>query len=175
MAQAGHRVLLVDCDLRRPRLHRVFDRVNDRGITSALVDRASLKAAIQDSEVPGLSILLSGPSCPNPAEGLQSNIFQSLLEDMTQSYDRVVIDSPPIGPVTDAVILSTRVDATVMVIRAMSTNRDTVRQARRSLQDVRANLVGAVLNAADPNREGYPYYHRSYGNRADQVEGTAKA
>lgn len=166
MAQAGHRVLLVDCDLRRPRLHRVFDRPNDRGVTSSLVDRASLSAAIQDTEVPGLSLLLSGPSCPNPAESLQSNSFVSLLADMAETYDRVVIDSPPIGPVTDAVILSTRVDASVMVIRAMSTTRDTVRHARRALQDVRANLVGAILNAADPSRQGYPYYHGYYGAAA---------
>jgi succinoglycan biosynthesis transport protein ExoP len=163
MAQAGHRVLLVDCDLRRPRLHRVFDRVNDRGVTSSLLERSSLESAIQDTEVPGLRLLLSGPACPNPAESLQSNSFQNLLEDMAAGYDRVVLDSPPVGPVTDAVILSTRVDASVLVIRAMTTSRDTVRHARRSLQDVRANLVGAVLNAADPNREGYPYYHAHYG------------
>jgi polysaccharide biosynthesis transport protein len=163
MAQAGHRVLLVDCDLRRPRLHRVFERVNDRGVTSSLLERSSLEAAIQDTEVPGLRILLSGPACPNPAESLQSKSFQNLLEDMAAGYDRVVLDSPPVGPVTDAVILSTRVDASVLVIRAMTTSRDTVRHARRSLQDVRANLVGAILNAADPNREGYPYYHAHYG------------
>jgi succinoglycan biosynthesis transport protein ExoP len=171
MAQAGHRVLLVDCDLRRPRLHQVFDRPNDRGVTSSLVDRSSLESAVQATEVPGLSILLSGPSCPNPAESLQSNSFEILLGEMAKTYDRVVIDSPPIGPVTDAVILSTRVDASVMVIRAMRTSRDTVRHARRSLQDVRANLVGAVLNAAEPNREGYPYYHRYYGGgRSDSAK-----
>jgi capsular exopolysaccharide synthesis family protein len=162
MAQAGQRVLLVDCDLRRPRLHRVFDRVNDRGVTSCLLDRASLKAAVQETEVPGLSVLLSGPACPNPAESLQSNSFQSLLADMAVSYDRVVLDSPPVGAVTDAVILSTRVDASVLVIRAMRTSREAVRHARRALHDVRANLVGAILNVADPHREGYPYYHGHY-------------
>jgi Mrp family chromosome partitioning ATPase len=82
---------------------------------------------------------------------------------MNAIYDRVVIDSPPIGPVTDAVILSTRVDASVIVIRALATARETVRHARRSLEDVHANVVGAILNAAEPHREGYPYYHRYYG------------
>jgi len=165
IAQAGQRVLLIDCDLRRPRLHRVFEHTNDKGVTSVLLDRATLKSAIFETEVPGLSVLLAGPGCPSPAESLQSNSFQSLLVEIAGEYDRVVIDSPPVGPVTDAVILSTRVDASIMVIRAMSSARETVRHARRALQDVRANLVGAVLNAAEPNREGYPYYHSYYGNR----------
>jgi polysaccharide biosynthesis transport protein len=164
MAQAGHRVLLVDCDLRRPRLHRVFQKTNERGVTSTLLDRGGLSAAIGVTEVPGLSLLSSGPSCPSPAETLQSNAFQSLLEELAADFDRIVIDSPPIGPVTDAVILSTRVDATIMVIRALSTTRDGALHARRALEDVRANLVGAVLNAADPGRAEYPYYYR-YGGR----------
>jgi succinoglycan biosynthesis transport protein ExoP len=165
MAQAGHKVLLVDCDLRRPRLHRVFSKTNERGVTSALIDRGSLKSAVVETEVPGLSLLASGPACPNPAESLQSNAFQSLLQELSDTYDRIVIDSPPIGPVTDAVILSTRVDASIMVIRALSTTRDAALHARRALEDVRANLVGAVLNAADPGRADYPYYYRYYGGR----------
>jgi len=168
MAQAGHRVVLVDCDLRRPRLHKVFDLVNDRGVTSALVDRSTLAAAVHATEVPGLSLLLSGPSSPSPAESLQSKSFETLLADLASTYDRVVIDSPPIGPVTDAVVLSTRVDATIMVIRALSSARDMVRQAHRSLQDVRAHLAGAVLNAADQHRHGYPYY-RYYGSRESEA------
>jgi succinoglycan biosynthesis transport protein ExoP len=169
MAQAGHKVLLVDCDLRRPRLHRVFQLTNERGVTSTLVDRSGLKAAVTPTEVPGLSLLASGPSCPNPAESLQSNAFQSLLEELGGDFDRIVIDSPPIGPVTDAVILSTRVDASIMVIRALSTTRDAAMHARRALEDVRANLIGAVLNAADPGRANYPYYDRYYGGRDSEM------
>jgi capsular exopolysaccharide synthesis family protein len=120
---------------------------------------------VQETEVPNLSLLTSGPACPNPAETLQSERFQGLLEALAQSYDRVIIDSPPVGPVTDAVILSTRVDATVMVVRAMKSARDTVRHAHRSLKDVRANLIGTILNAVDPNRRGYPEYYRYYGPR----------
>jgi capsular exopolysaccharide synthesis family protein len=162
MAQAGHRVVLVDCDLRRPRLHKVFDLVNDRGVTSALIDRSTLAAAVQSTQVPGLSVMLSGPSSPSPAETLQSKSFESLLADLAASFDRVVIDSSPVGPVTDAVVLSTRVDATLLVIRALSSARDMVRQAQRLLKDVRANLAGAVLNATEHARNGYPYY-RYYG------------
>ncbi len=165
MAQAGHKVLLVDCDLRRPRIHRVFDLVNDRGVTSALVDRASLKDAIQTTRVPGLSVLLSGPTSPSPAENLQSKTFESLLAELAGTFDRIVIDSPPVGPVTDAVVLSTRVDASILVVRALSSHFDVVRHAVRALSDVRANLAGAVLNASDPTRQGYSYYHRYYGKQ----------
>lgn len=172
MAQAGHRVVLIDCDLRRPRLHRVFQKTNERGVTSTLVDRSGLGAAVVSTEVPGLSLLASGPSCPNPAESLQSNAFQSLLEELARDFDRIVIDSPPIGPVTDAVILSTRVDASIMVIRALSTTRDAALHARRALEDVRANLIGAVLNAADPGRANYPYYERYHGGRDSELART---
>ena len=172
IAQAGHKVLLIDCDLRRPRLHHVFQKTNDRGVTSTLLDRTSLSSAVFSTEVPGLSLLSSGPACPSPAETLQSNSFNSLLEQLSTDYDRIVIDSPPIGPVTDAVILSTRVDASIMVIRAMNTTRDTAMHARRALEDVHANLIGAVLNAADPNRADYPYYYRDYGTR-DSEDGDA--
>jgi capsular exopolysaccharide synthesis family protein len=170
MAQAGHRTLLVDADLRRPRVHRVFDRTNDRGLSDALVDRSKLSELIVSTQVPGLSVLLSGPSCPSPAENLQSESFQKVLAELESRFDRVLIDSPPVAPITDAVILSTRVDATLLVVRALTSARETVRHARRSLQDVRANLIGAVLNAADPSRRGYPEYYRYYGNREAEVE-----
>jgi succinoglycan biosynthesis transport protein ExoP len=171
MAQAGHRVLLVDCDLRRPRLHRIFGHTNDRGVTTLLLERSELKKTAHETSVPKLSVLLSGPSCPNPAESLQSRAFQSLLEDWSKEYDRVVLDSAPVAPVTDAAILSTRVDATVLVIRALTSARETVRHARRNLLDVRANLVGAILNATDLNRQGYPYYYRYYGTAEPDGEG----
>lgn len=170
MAQAGHRVVLVDADLRRPRVHRIFDQANDRGVTTTLLERCDLAEVVQETPVPNLSILLSGPACPNPAETLQSESFQRLLRELSERFDRVVIDSPPVGPVTDAVVLSTRADATVMVVRALASARETVRDARRTLEDVRGNLIGAVLNAADPSRRGYPEYYRYYGPRDPETD-----
>ncbi len=168
MAQAGQRVLLIDCDLRRPRLHRIFDLINDRGVTSALVDRSTLKAAVHETKVPGLSVLLSGPSSPNPSENLQSKAFESLLNDVLASYDQVVIDSPPIGPVTDAVILSTRVDTSILVIRATSSAKELVRRANKALQDVRARVAGAILNSVEPSSHEYSYsYYRRYHHSTD--------
>jgi capsular exopolysaccharide synthesis family protein len=173
MAQAGHKVLLIDCDLRRPRLHRIFGQPNDRGVTTLLIDKSEIGKAVYETEVPRLSVLLSGPSSPNPAESLQSKAFQSLLEELSATYDRIVIDSAPVAPVTDAAILSTRVDATVLVIRALASARETVRHGRRSLLDVRANLIGAILNAADLSRQGYPYYYRYYGSN-DVAPGSSR-
>jgi capsular exopolysaccharide synthesis family protein len=119
--------------------------------------------------VPDLSILLSGPPTPNPAENLESQRFADLLKDLGTRFDRLVLDSPPVGPVTDAAVLSTQTDATVLVIRALATARDTVGRAARVLKDVRANLVGAVLNAAEAGFGGYGYYSRYYGNRSSEA------
>jgi succinoglycan biosynthesis transport protein ExoP len=174
MAQAGQRVLLVDCDLRRPRLHRIFDLLNDRGVTSVLVDRPAFKAAVHETRVPGLSVLLSGPASPNPSESLQSKSFENLLADALAAYDQVVLDSPPVGPVTDAVILSTRVDASILVVRAAASAREVVRRAKKLLLDVRAHVAGAILNAVDPGGHDYSYsYYRRYHRSEDTQAKTA--
>jgi capsular exopolysaccharide synthesis family protein len=166
MAQAGQRVLLVDCDLRRPRLHRVFSRVNDAGVTNVLMDLDMLDRLKLETEIPNLSLLPSGPIAPSPAELLHSDRFGELLAELERRYDRVIIDSPPVVPVTDAAILSKRVDGTVLVVRAFDTRRELARRAVRNLQDVDANVVGTVLNALNPGRgTGYQqyYYYHYYG------------
>ncbi len=177
MAQAGQRVLLVDCDLRRPRIHRVFGKTNDVGVTTAVMNRASLDSAIQSTPVEGMSVLVSGPQVPNPAEILQSDAFGHLLDELSTRFDRVVIDSPPIVPVTDATVLSKRVDGIILVVRAFATNRELVRQAVRVLRDVSAPLIGALLNGVDSERSGYAhyqyYYSRGYGDKPTSTEDRA--
>lgn len=173
MAQAGQRVLLVDCDLRRPRLHKVFGRVNDVGVTSVTLDPSLLDEAALQTEVPNLSLLPAGPHVPNPAEFLHSEKFNTLLELLSETYDRVVIDSPPASIVSDATIIGTKVDGIVFLVRSMKTPRDNAAKALRSLRDVGAPLVGGVLNALDPVRLGYGkyhYYHYHYGYYGDQPE-----
>jgi len=169
MAQAGQRVLLVDCDLRRPRIHRVFGKTNDVGVTTALLNRGSLDAAIQSTPVAGLSVLVSGPQVPNPAEIIQSDAFGALLNELSNRFDRVVLDSPPVVPVTDAAVLSKRVDGLILVVRAFATSRDLVRQAVRVLRDVNAPLIGSILNGVDRSRGGYARYQYYYapGYRAN--------
>ena len=165
MAQAGQRVLLVDCDMRRPRVHRVFDGRNDAGITSLLVDQGTLDDVVVETEVPNLTVLPTGPVPPNPAELLQSAKFAKLLKLLQERFDRVILDSPPICPVTDAAVLATQVDGTVLVIRSFKTTKEFAKQGRRALTDVGAHVAGAVLNAVDLGRRTYGYYHYYYYKR----------
>jgi capsular exopolysaccharide synthesis family protein len=177
MAQAGQRVLLVDCDLRRPRLHRVFARPNDLGVTGATLDPARLNVEELATVIPNLSVLPVGPHVPNPAELLQTEKFRSLFERMLASFDRVVIDSPPVSVVSDAAILSQRTDGVVFVARSSKTHRDAARKAVRALRSVGGNVAGVVLNALDLKRQGYSeyyyYYYRYYRYGEDGRDASA--
>lgn len=165
MAQAGRRVVLLDCDMRRPRVHRIFRLTNEVGVTTALIDEKSIPEIIRPTEVPNLSVVTTGPLPPNPAEILHSDVFGRLLAALSDRFDHVVVDSPPVAPVTDAAILSTRVDATILVVRAFKTSKELARRAVRSLRDVGNHRVGTVLNAVDFDRREYGYYQYYYYRR----------
>jgi capsular exopolysaccharide synthesis family protein len=170
MAQAGQRVCLVDCDLRRPRIHRIFGTPSDRGLTTALVAEGTIDSEIAPTSIPNLSVLTAGPIPPNPAELFHSQRFTSLLADLSTKFDRVIIDTPPIVAVTDATILSRLVDGTVIVVRAFSTTKDLARAGARALRDVGATVAGVVLNAVDLYRHEYKYYHYYYHQRGYYAE-----
>ncbi|WP_437525866.1 polysaccharide biosynthesis tyrosine autokinase [Sorangium sp. So ce726] len=167
MAQAGQRVVLIDCDLRRPRLHAIFKKGPEIGVTSALLDDSVVddENALM-TEVENLYVIPAGPIPPNPAELLHSERFRALLRKLQGRFDRVIIDSPPIGAVTDSAVLSTLVDGTVLVVRASATTHDFARHGIRAVLDVGGKTVGAVLNAADLNRREYGAY-RYYGDKKD--------
>lgn len=164
IAQAGRRVALLDCDMRRPRIHRVFGMSNQVGVTTALIEASDASALARETTVPNLSIVTTGPLPPNPAEILHSEAFAKLLSKLRDQFDCVVIDSPPVVPVTDAAILSTLADGTILVFRAFKTSRDLASRGARAIHDVGGRLAGAVLNAVDMNRyeygAGYYYYKR---------------
>ena len=155
IAQTGQSVCLVDCDLRKPRVHEVFGERNDRGLTTALLEPGQLASLVVETQIPNLQILRAGPTPPNPADLMHSEAFGRVLQELRAQFDRVIIDSPPIGLVTDGVILSTRVDATVLVVRALATRRDAAKRAMRSLRDVGATCAGFVLNAVEPSGGNY--------------------
>jgi capsular exopolysaccharide synthesis family protein len=165
MAHAGHKVVLLDCDMRRPRMHKVFGLKNDAGVTTALVDPNTIDRIIHDTVVPSMRVICTGPIPPNPSELLHSEAFARLLSELKQRFDRVIIDSPPIVPVTDAAILATQVDGTILIVRAFQTSRDLVRRAKRTLSDVGAHIIGAVLNAVQLERPEYGYYRYQYYKR----------
>lgn len=172
MAQAGKRVALVDCDLRRPRVHRIFDKGSDIGVTTAIVEGATGRSVALDTGIPNLWVVPAGPIPPNPAELFHSEKFKAFLRDLSSSFDRIIIDSPPVVTVTDAAVLSTLVDGVVLVVRAFGTAKEPARHGVRALQDVGGKTVGVVLNAVNLERHEYKYqyyYYRreGYGHEAD--------
>ena len=173
MAQAGLRVCLVDGDLRRPRLHRVFSKSSDTGLSVVLLEPGALTDELMATDVPNMSVLSAGPIPPNPAELLQSARFGKLLEDLKERFDRVVIDSPPVGPVTDAAILSAQVDGAVLVVRAGKASRESVAEAKRTIVGVGGRIAGALMNLVELDGRGsvgkrYAYYRKGGYYRRDE-------
>jgi polysaccharide biosynthesis transport protein len=157
MAQAGHRVLLVDCDMRRPRLHTAFPGMQSTStLSESLIHPASLDPASLRTEFPNLSVLPAGPPPPNPAELLHSDAFQHLMDRLGSDYDFILLDTPPLV-VTDAAILAQRVDGCILVVRAHVTEYPTIARALRTLRDVGAPIAGAVLNGIRSEKSGYGY------------------
>lgn len=174
-AEAGQKVLIVDADLRRGRIHRVFDKPNSDGLTSVLGDTNSLDRCLLETGIKNLTLLTTGPFVPNPAELIQSASFARLFSELDARFDRIIIDSPPILAVADGTILATLVDVTVLVVRTGKSRMDIVRQALRKLQEVPKPIAGAILNALESprwSRQDYSYYygkgdHDTYGTNTD--------
>ena len=160
LAAAGNRVIAVDCDLRRSRLHRVFDLSNEEGFTSVLVGQTPLSAALQQVESQdNLSVLTSGERPPNPAELLSGVRAGEVFSALGQLADIVIVDGPPVLPVTDAVLTATSMDATLMVVSSGTTTGKDLSRALEVLAQVDAPVVGVVLNALETNT-GYRYRYR---------------
>ncbi|MFR9239373.1 MAG: CpsD/CapB family tyrosine-protein kinase [Clostridium baratii] len=157
-AQDEKKVILIDCDLRKPSLHKKFRISNNRGLSDVIIDRDKLNKCIQ-KRTEYLDILTAGKIPPNPSEMLGSQAMSSLLNELSNVYDVIILDSPPVLAVTDAQILSTKVDGTVLVVRAEKTKKDTVIAAKGVLDKVNANILGTVLNGGDKNKDNYYYYY----------------
>lgn len=159
MAQAGNRVMVVDCDLRRPSLHRIFGVKNTAGLTTMMVEgQAMSQPPIQDTGVPNLSIITSGPLPPNPSELLGSRRMAEVLAQLKSQADVILLDSPPIIAVADAAILASKVDGVILVVQAYKTKRDFARKAKAILEKANANLLGVVLNNVKMDVSFYRYY-----------------
>ena len=163
MAQQGQRVILVDSDLRRPTLHRLFQAPNAAGLTNALLhDQPSAAPFLQATLVDNLSLLTSGPLPPNPAELLGSARFGELLRDLQQHADVVLLDSPPALAVTDAPVLARQVDGVLLVVDAGATRRQWAANAQETLSKVGAKVLGVAINRLKPGSSGYYYYYHHY-------------
>jgi capsular exopolysaccharide synthesis family protein len=165
MAQMGSRVLLIDSDLRRPVLHSIF-RVDRRvGLSNVLVGRAPLAEAVQKTEIDNLWVLPCGTLPPNPSELLASKAMTQTLEEMKTVYDLVLFDSPPIIAVTDAAVLSSRLDGVILVLKSGQTDREATARAYTLLKNVNARILGSLLNGVNIESmygSYYYYYHYYY-------------
>jgi len=162
-AQAGSRVCLVDSDLRRPSLHRVFGFDNTHGLTTALVEGSSLAEVARPTRVPNLSLVTSGPLPPNPAELVGSKRMRELLEGATSAFDLVLCDSPPVIAVADGVALSAQCDGVILIVRVGVVSHDVIRRAAEQIEAVKGKILGVLLNDVNLDRDGYHYtYYRYY-------------
>ena len=167
LAQKGIRVLLIDADLRRPSIHKTLGMGPRSGLSNVLTGSATLQQAITRSPIlPNLDVLPAGTPPPNPAELLASTNMRDVLLELRGKYDHIVVDTPPTLSVTDAVVLSPRADAIVLVIRSGQTTKQALRRSRDILMQVNAKVSGVLLNAVDLSSPDYYYYYEYQGKYA---------
>jgi capsular exopolysaccharide synthesis family protein len=174
MAQAGNRVLLVDADMRKPRIHKVFGVDNSVGLSSLLVGQAKLNQVVQKSSVPNLMVLPCGPIPPNPSELLGSEQMKKLLASLEKEFDRIVLDSPPTMAVADSTILSNLADQLMLVVSSGRTSREVVLRCKQILGDNQSQLLGVVLNNFNVKHRDYyysKYYYYNYHYAEDEPKG----
>ncbi len=170
MAQMGSKVLLIDSDMRKPRLHKVFGVDNSVGLSSLLVGQSSLHEAVYQTQISNLMILPCGPIPPNPSELLVSKGMQNLIKELKGKFDRIILDSPPTVAVTDSTILSNICDQLLLVVSCGKTTREVISRCKKLLSNKGAQLLGIVLNNFDIKHRDhyyskyYYYYNYSYEN-----------
>jgi tyrosine-protein kinase len=162
MAQAGLQTILVDGDLRKPSLHRVFGLTNDIGLTNGLIQQSALDEFARPTEIESLRIITTGTLPPNPAEVLGSGRMRALKAQLESQADMVIFDSPPCLPVTDAAILARLVDGVILVVDSARTRRESVLRAKEVIEKVGGQIVGVVLNRISARGSGYRYYYYYY-------------
>lgn len=174
LTQTGAHVLIIDADMRRPRIHSIFGVDNHRGLSTILSNEMSeaemLNLIVQDTES-GLNLLPSGAIPPNPAELLGSEQMRRLITTLEMTFDHIIIDSPPVGSFTDAVLASTLTDGVLLVVNSGKTSRSITRRTKQILQDVGAKVFGVVLNNVNLREHDY-YYYRGYSNYYSSEAGT---
>ncbi len=163
-AHTGVRVVLVDVDLRRPRCHKVLGMDNTLGLSQVLAGARELGDVIRKTDIDSLWLLASGSIPPNPSELVGSEKMRETLAELVNRFDVVILDSPPILPVTDGILLSTMVDGVVLVVNSSKTAKQHVRAACAKLAFARAKVFGVLLNQVDVNSQHYQYYRRYYGS-----------
>ncbi|WP_297518501.1 CpsD/CapB family tyrosine-protein kinase [uncultured Clostridium sp.] len=164
-AQDGKKVVIIDCDLRRPTMHKKFNISNEAGLTELLLRRKEVTDCIQVHS-DNLDIITSGKIPPNPSELLGSDHMKKLLVELKERYDYIIIDTPPVLAVSDAQVLAANTDGVVFVVKSSETKKEDIIQAKANLDKVNAPIVGSVLNGADSKKGKYKYNYEYYGEDA---------
>ncbi len=172
IAQSGKRVLLVDCDLRRPRIHTIFGMGNEIGFSTVLTDNADPSEVTYAEVTPGLSVIPAGPSLPNPAEVLTSARFNECANMLAEKYDFVLFDTPPLLAVTDPAVIAPRMDGVFLVVRLGKRERNMAERSAEILRTLEANVIGVVVNAIGQDGMGYGRYGRYYYGRYSYYYGS---
>jgi capsular exopolysaccharide synthesis family protein len=163
LSQTGVQVIIIDADMRKPRVHNVLGKENGVGLSSFLSGNADLESTIQKSRVPNLYYVPSGPIPPNPSELLGSALFKKMIESLGSRFSYMIIDSPPLLAFSDSVIISTNVDGVIMVVIGGKTPRETLKRSKEVLLQVDAKILGVVINRVKMGGSAYgSYYHRYY-------------
>lgn len=158
-AKAGQRVLLVDADMRKPTVYKTFNLNNSRGLSTVLSTATSVLEAAQRTVIDNLTVLTSGPKPPNPSELLGSMRMGQVIEEAKNMYDIVIFDMPPVVAVTDAQIMASKTDGTLLVVRENVSRKESLVKAKELLNMVQARILGAIYNGAEhSNDQGYYYY-----------------
>ena len=169
LTQAGKSVLLIDCDMRNPTVHKNFNLSNKIGLSSCISMGTALSDAVQKTSIEGLYALTGGVIPPNPSELLGSEQMKNLLQRAKEQYDYVLIDTPPVMPVTDALIVSRFVDGMILVIASAEVKVEMAREVKSQLVNAGANILGVVLNKVRSEHHGYGYgYYYYYGNDGEK-------
>ena len=169
ISQTGKKVMALDADLINPTLYRRFGIPNQRGLSNLIVGDADFTVFSRLKEFPNLSVITTGPIPPNSSELLGSAHMKHLMDRLREEYDMVIIDTPPMLPVTDAVVASSLADGVILVVQAGKTRSGEVQHAREMLETAHANLLGVVLNRARRRVNDY-YYTRTYGTEPAKPE-----
>lgn len=172
MAQGGHKTILIDCDQRKPKVHKVFEFSNQTGLSNLLIGETTFEEAVHKTKVENLDVLTSGIRPPNPSELLASAKMKNFINTLKEKYEYIILDTPPVLMVTDAQIIGQYADGCLLVVSSGEAHREAAMRAKELLTKVNAKILGIVLNKVDTSRRGYYYgyyYHAYYGNEGERV------
>lgn len=162
MAESGAGTIIIDCDQRKPTLHKKFLVSNKEGLSDVLAGKVEFKDAVVSTGIENLDLLTSGTKPPNPSGLLASRRMKTFIEELKEKYRYIIVDTPPVIAVTDAQIVSTYVDGCILVVASSQADRDAAQKAKKLLEKVNANILGTVLNKVESKGKGYYGYYYSY-------------